>query len=219
MMELGIPADRIGARKYGYPHRAFWPEETTGGGNVAGRQLTVDWGVFDAELTVNRPEAGAVWAKSRLRDRIDAVIAHEDAESLTGDHNFAEAMAPNTTLPITDGARHILRVIRGKPGSVDVIHYLTVGHLAPETRREVRGRRDKAARRDNGTPRARRVSGNQGRAQRWVRGPAMARPRAGGYERSIRPRLHELTGCLIADRRNGRLIEPAALSGKKRTAA
>ncbi len=31
-------------------------------------------------------------------------------------------------------------------------------------------------------------------------------------------RLHELTGCLIADRRNGRLIEPAALSGKKRAA-
>jgi hypothetical protein len=31
-------------------------------------------------------------------------------------------------------------------------------------------------------------------------------------------RLHELTGCLIADRRNGRFIEPEALSGKKRAA-
>jgi hypothetical protein len=29
-------------------------------------------------------------------------------------------------------------------------------------------------------------------------------------------RLHELTGCLIADRRNGRLIKPEALSRKKR---
>jgi hypothetical protein len=28
-------------------------------------------------------------------------------------------------------------------------------------------------------------------------------------------RLHELTGCLIADRRDGRLIEPEALAGKK----
>ena len=37
MMEIGIPTDRIGARKYGNPHRAFWPEETTGGGNVPGR--------------------------------------------------------------------------------------------------------------------------------------------------------------------------------------
>ncbi len=65
-------------------------------------------------VMANRPQAGAVWAKSRLRDRIDAVIAHEDAESLTGDHNLAEAVAPGTTLPITDGARQILRAIRGK---------------------------------------------------------------------------------------------------------
>jgi hypothetical protein len=28
-------------------------------------------------------------------------------------------------------------------------------------------------------------------------------------------RLQELTGCLIADRRNGRLIEPGALSQEK----
>jgi hypothetical protein len=115
MMELGIPTDRIGARKYGYPHRAFWPEETTGGGNVPGRRLTVDSGVFNAAILANRPEAGNVWAKSRLRDRIDAIIAHEDAESLTGDHDLAEAMAPDTALPITDGARQILRVIRGSP--------------------------------------------------------------------------------------------------------
>ena len=31
-------------------------------------------------------------------------------------------------------------------------------------------------------------------------------------------RLRELTCCLIADRRNGRLIEPEASSGKNRTA-
>jgi hypothetical protein len=72
-------------------------------------------GVFDTELMAKRPEAGAVWAKSRLRDRIDAVIAHEEAESLTGDHDLAEAMAPETALPITNEARQILRAIRGKP--------------------------------------------------------------------------------------------------------
>ncbi len=66
-------------------------------------------------LMANRPEAGPVWAKARLLDRIDAIIAHEDAESLTGDHDIAEATAPDTTLPITEGARHILRAIRGKP--------------------------------------------------------------------------------------------------------
>jgi hypothetical protein len=115
MMELGIHTDRIGARKYGYPHRAFWPEETTGGGNVPGRRLTVDSGVFNTELMANRPDAGPLWARSRLRDRIDAIIAHEDAESLTGDHDLAEAMAPDTALPITEGARHILRAIRRNP--------------------------------------------------------------------------------------------------------
>ena len=102
------------ARKYGYPHRAFWPEETTGGGNVPGRRLTVDSGVFNLELMANHPEAEQVWARSRLRDRIDAIIAHEDTESLTGDHDLAEVMAPDTAIPITEGARHILRTIRGK---------------------------------------------------------------------------------------------------------
>jgi hypothetical protein len=63
----------------------------------------------------NRPEAGQAWAKSRLRDRIDAVIALEDAESLTGDHGLAKAMAPDTTLPISDGARQILWEIRARP--------------------------------------------------------------------------------------------------------
>jgi hypothetical protein len=115
MIELGIPTDRIGARKYGYPYRAFWPDETTGGGNVAGRRLTLDSGVLNTELMASRPEAGPVWAKSRLRASIDAVIAHEEAESLKGDHDLAEAMAPDTALPITDEARQILRAIRGKP--------------------------------------------------------------------------------------------------------
>ncbi len=66
MNELGIPTDRIGARKYGYSHRAFWPEETTGGGNVPGRRLTVDSGVFNTERNgrLIEPEAlsGKKWA-------------------------------------------------------------------------------------------------------------------------------------------------------------
>lgn len=114
MMELGIPPDRIGATKYGYPHRTFWPEETTGGGNAPGRRLTVDSGVFNSELMANRPVAGPVWAKARLRDRIDAIIAHEDTESLTGDHDLAEATAPDTMLLIREEARRILQVIRGR---------------------------------------------------------------------------------------------------------
>src|SRR5436309_2511860 len=61
MLQLGIPPDRIGATKHRYPHRAFWAEERTGGGNAPGRRLTVDSGIFNPELMANRPEAGPVW--------------------------------------------------------------------------------------------------------------------------------------------------------------
>ncbi len=54
-------------------------------------------------VIANRPEAGPVWAKSSLRDRIDAIIAHEHAESLTGDHDLAEAMAPNSCRDTASG--------------------------------------------------------------------------------------------------------------------
>ena len=43
--------------------------------------------------------AGLRWARTRLCDRIDAVITHEDADSLTRDHDIAEAVAPDTALP------------------------------------------------------------------------------------------------------------------------
>jgi hypothetical protein len=117
MTELGIPDQQIGACAYGVPHSAFWPHETTGGGNVPGPRFTVDSGVFNPELMANRREAGSLWARSRLRDRIDAIIAHEVAESQTGDHWTAELIAPETPLPISERARHILRAIKeGTPG-------------------------------------------------------------------------------------------------------
>jgi hypothetical protein len=39
-----------------------------------------------------------------------------------------------------------------------------------------------------------------------------------GVSEAFALRLRELTGCLIADRRNGRLVEPEALVRKKRAA-
>jgi hypothetical protein len=86
----------------------------------------VDSGVFTTDLIANRPEARQVWAKSRLRDRIDAIIAHV------------------------------------------VLPWHGLGPVS--------------------------------------------------LSEAFALRLHELTGCLIADRRNGRLIEPAALSCKNRAA-
>ncbi len=49
-----------------------------------------------------------LWRKSRLRDRIDAIIAHEISEADHGTHEAALKMAPKTELLINDRARRIL---------------------------------------------------------------------------------------------------------------
>jgi len=57
------------------------------------------------------PEVTILWEKSSLRDRIDAIIAHEHHESLGLSHPEAVAQAPHTPLLIREGARRILRAI------------------------------------------------------------------------------------------------------------
>jgi hypothetical protein len=71
---------------------------------------------LNPELLTERygPEVGKIWAKSRLRDRIDAVIAHEVAEAKTGSHEGAEALAAETDLPVWAGTKRILRAIAGR---------------------------------------------------------------------------------------------------------
>lgn len=56
-------------------------------------------------------KGGRVWARSRLRDRIDAIIAHEWAEDRTQDHGSALKAAARTELPVTDGAKRILKAM------------------------------------------------------------------------------------------------------------
>jgi hypothetical protein len=53
-----------------------------------------------------------------LRDRWDALVAHEDAEwRMGGDHDAAVRGAPETELPISDRARQILvEMRRGRRG-------------------------------------------------------------------------------------------------------
>ena len=46
-----------------------------------------------------------------LGDRIDAIIAHEWEEDQLGSHEAAMKHAPKTQLPISDGARRILRAM------------------------------------------------------------------------------------------------------------
>ena len=110
MKELGIPKDKIGADdpRAGKPWRAFDPDEKTGGSVSTG--IIVDSGVLNPDLLKNQ-KGVRVWAKARLRDRIDAIIAHEWAEDGTLDHVAALNAAAKTDLPVTDGAKRILKAM------------------------------------------------------------------------------------------------------------
>jgi hypothetical protein len=56
------------------------------------------------------------WATNRLRNRLDAVIAHEYEEArLGGIHAAALKHGPDTGSPIREGARKLLRAMRGDP--------------------------------------------------------------------------------------------------------
>ncbi len=117
MEELGLPADRIGSNDHlhGLVGRAFNPYEREGGGITHAGQVNLESGALNPELLTEKysGRAGRLWAKSRLRDRQDALIAHEDAEwRMGGDHDAAVRVAPETDLPISDRARELLRAMR-----------------------------------------------------------------------------------------------------------
>jgi hypothetical protein len=114
MRELGIPEHQIGVRRreLNYQRTAFLPHEGDGGG-VAFDGINVDSGVLNPQLNAQAfgPEASSLWAKARLRDRIDAVIVHEHEEAMGVRHEEAVQRAAETPLPISDQARRILRAI------------------------------------------------------------------------------------------------------------
>ena len=114
MTELGIPTGQIGSREPGKGHATFIPHERSGGGNDPAGSLTLDSGVFNPGLLGTLP-GSEEWAKARLRDRLDAAIAHEYEEARRcGSHVEALKHAPDTELPIREGGRHILRAMRPK---------------------------------------------------------------------------------------------------------
>jgi hypothetical protein len=110
MEKLGIPDDKTGADDLRKNMRwcAFDPEGRSGG-NITGG-ITVNSGALNPELMKGN-KGGRIWHRARLRDRIDAIIAHEWEESKSVDHDAAPKAAPKTGLPITDGARPILRAM------------------------------------------------------------------------------------------------------------
>ena len=78
-----------------------------GGENTTG--VAIDSGVLNPELLKGH-KGGRIWPKLRLRDRIDASIAHEYEElEAGGDHAAAVKNAAKTKLPISDEARRLNR--------------------------------------------------------------------------------------------------------------
>jgi len=110
MDQPGIPNDKNGEQDPNLPKtwRAFVPEERTGG--YTSRGITVNSGCLNPELLKGK-KGGRIWPKSRLRDRIDSIIAHEWAEDQTLDHDEALKAAAKTELPVSDGAKWILRAM------------------------------------------------------------------------------------------------------------
>lgn len=115
MEDLGIPAERIGSsdQMHGIPWCAFNPHEVQGGGVTPDGRVNFDSGVLNPRLMGSvAPGAGEPWAGARLRDRIDASIAHEFEEGdAGGNHDLAVERCPDTALPIRDEARELARKI------------------------------------------------------------------------------------------------------------
>ena len=111
MKELGIPQDQIGQPDYDGDGRwrAFDPRERKGGANTTG--VVVDSGALNLELFKGK-KGGRIYPRLALRDRIDAIIAHEYEELChQGSHVAAQKAAPKTKLPIRDGARRLCRAM------------------------------------------------------------------------------------------------------------
>ena len=80
---------------------AFNPYECDGGGVNPAGHINLDSGSFNPEQITKQygRKAGKVWAKAPLRDRWDALVAHEDTERRhDGDHYAAVEHAPETDL-------------------------------------------------------------------------------------------------------------------------
>jgi hypothetical protein len=114
MMDLGVPTACIGFPDpdHGGVWRAFFPHSGRGG-VVLGEGIGIDSGVFNPDLLkVDYGwKTGELFERSRLRDRMDAIIAHEFEEQRHGSHSGALNAAPKTALPISHRAREICRAM------------------------------------------------------------------------------------------------------------
>jgi hypothetical protein len=81
---------------------------------VMGDGIGIDSGVLNPNLLKAEytPKPARLFERARLRDRLDAIIAHEYEEHRNEfDHRRALEAAPRTDLAITELAREILRAM------------------------------------------------------------------------------------------------------------
>ena len=92
MEELGVPERLHGATDFDGDGqwKAFIDRERQGGNLTDG--ISINSGCLNPELLSGK--GGRVWERARLSDRIDAIIAHEFEEDLTGAHDRALKAAP-----------------------------------------------------------------------------------------------------------------------------
>jgi hypothetical protein len=118
MLALGVPEDKIGNADFvnRHAHRSFIPYLRSGGDATPGYGINTDSGVLNPALMDSHPppELSSAWRAARLRDKFDAIIAHEWEEEAGISHNEAVQRAPDTRLGITQSAREILRVMAGR---------------------------------------------------------------------------------------------------------
>ena len=119
--EVGVSEPYVGTVdvEHRIDRRAFFPDQSVGGRNIHRRGINLDSGILNPDLIDDRtdPALSSLWRKARLRDRADAVIAHELEEAsgtLALQHEEATQKAADTRLLISDAARLLLRVAAGR---------------------------------------------------------------------------------------------------------
>jgi hypothetical protein len=92
---------------------AFHPKERTGGGISPGPRINLNSDIFNPDLLDGHPNSNvsSIWRDRCVKDRMDAVTAHEFHEGQGVSHEEAERRAANTELPVTEGASLILRAM------------------------------------------------------------------------------------------------------------
>lgn len=113
MLNLGLPVAQIGARDHdrGSKHHCFFPTDRTGGSVSPAGQITLDSGLMNPELLSRAYDdaAQAARKRTRIRDRAQAILAHELAEHEYADRELALIAAPESRRPLTPTARALLR--------------------------------------------------------------------------------------------------------------